>query len=126
MREQLIASEKTMGKQFDPVTGWLVCVGGIEIGRDYRIHSGMNAIGRSVDMDIQIVDDTKISQSNHCKIVYDPALNNFYILPFSGSLVYLNDKEITKPERLEKDDHIRIGKSNFVFIPYCEGNRKWG
>ncbi|MEY4718907.1 MAG: hypothetical protein RL563_1525, partial [Pseudomonadota bacterium] len=39
---------KTMG--FDPVVGWLVCVQGPERGRDYRIRSERNGIGRGADM----------------------------------------------------------------------------
>lgn len=126
MRDEDLISEKTLCRRFDPVTGWLVCVSGMEMGRDYRIHSGMNDIGRSIDMDIQIVDDERISMLDHCRIVYDPKSNCFYILPLNGNPVYLNEKHISSSERLEENDHIRIGLSDFVFIPYCEGQRKWG
>ena len=36
---------------FDPVVEWLVCIDGPEKGRDYRIRSGNNYIGRSQDIE---------------------------------------------------------------------------
>lgn len=47
-RGQTIALvQKEMG--IDPVVGWLVCISGAEKGRDYRIHSDNNFIGRGGD-----------------------------------------------------------------------------
>lgn len=51
---------KKMG--IDPVVGWLVCVEGPEKGRDYRIRSERNGIGRGSDMAISIQGDEAISE----------------------------------------------------------------
>ena len=44
-----------------PVVTWLVCIDGPSKGRDYRIHSQNNFIGRSRSMDICIEGDNTIS-----------------------------------------------------------------
>lgn len=55
----------------DPVTGWLVCIEGAQYGKDYKIHSGKNFIGRADNMHIQILGDNAISRVNHAAIIYD-------------------------------------------------------
>ena len=42
-------------QEMNPVCGWLVCISGPRQGKDYRIKSGKNFIGRADDMDIQIL-----------------------------------------------------------------------
>jgi hypothetical protein len=125
MHEQHFISEKTLSRRFDPVTGWIICINGKERGRDYRIYSGANSVGRSIKMSIQIPDDDSLSNVDHCKIIYDTKSNSFYLTPSSGNLIYLNEESITQTVQLKKDDHIKIGKSDFMFMPYCEGSRKW-
>src|ERR1041385_3579869 len=44
----------------DPVVGWLVCTAGPDRGRDYRIRSERNFIGRGEEMDIAIRGDDTI------------------------------------------------------------------
>ena len=45
----------------DPVCGWLVCISGADIGRDYRIKTERNFVGRSANMDIMINGDAYVS-----------------------------------------------------------------
>src|SRR5215813_9514862 len=52
----------------EPVVGWLVCVEGPDRGRDYRIRSQRNFIGRDTRMDISIAGDSQISRENHAVI----------------------------------------------------------
>ncbi len=49
----------------DAVVGWLVCVHGRNRGRDYRIRSENNTVGRSENMDICISGDDLISRERH-------------------------------------------------------------
>lgn len=56
----------------DPVVGWLVCIKGPSRGRDYRIRSGRNGIGRSDAMDVPIAGDDTVSRENHAFLVYEP------------------------------------------------------
>jgi len=109
----------------DPVVGWLVCTKGSELGRDYRIHSGRNFLGRSSRMDIYIVDDSFVSRENHCSIVFDPMHNEFMIVPGEGSNTYMNGRVLKGPESIKDDDVIGVGDSEFVFIAFCKGERAW-
>ena len=77
----------------DPVVGWLVAVSGSERGRDYRIHSDNNYIGRSEKMAICIRGDDTISRVNHAVIAYDTRERLFYFAPGEGrSINRINGK----------------------------------
>lgn len=107
------------------VTGWLVCISGPEKGRDFRIHYGFNRIGRSYNMDICVEDDLQITRDNHCSIVYDRESNAFSVLPSTGAVTYLNNAVLMQAETLKNRDRIRIGKSTFEFIAFCDGENQW-
>jgi hypothetical protein len=109
----------------DPVVGWLVCVEGIEKGRDYRLHSEKNWIGRSANMDIT-VKDPSVSRENHAAIIYDPRKVAFKIRPGEvRGIVYLNGEEVAGSLDLAPYDRIELGESKFIFIPFVGGNFNW-
>ena len=79
----------------DPVTGWLVCIEGTQYGKDYKIHSGKNFIGRADNMHIQILGDNAISRVNHAAIIYDAKNRSTYLLPGDSSgLAYHNGEAV--------------------------------
>ncbi|MCR4890815.1 MAG: FHA domain-containing protein [Lachnospiraceae bacterium] len=113
-------------KGIDPVVGWLVCVDGKEKGRDYRIHSDNNFIGRSDRMDICIRGDETISRTNHAIISFDIQENAFFFSPGDGrAIVRVNDKAIFQTVEIKSHDRVTIGKSVFEFIPFCDGKFVW-
>ncbi len=110
----------------EPVTGWLVCVEGAEKGRDYRITAKINGIGRSETMDICIKGDPWISRENQARISYDGEHNNFYLIPTeSPNPVYINDELLYVPTRLNKGDILKLGRSKFIFSPFCDDVFNW-
>ena len=110
----------------DPVVGWLVCIDGPDRGRDYKIRSEKNAIGRSTSMDICISGDETIARNDHAFVVYDPKRNVFRIQAgLSRGLVYLNEKEVINSETLKSHDTIEIGESTFKFVPFCGEEFQW-
>ncbi len=110
----------------DPVVGWLVAVKGAEKGKDYRITSERNFMGRSEKMDICIGGDETISRENHAIISYNPKNNSFRIFPGdSKGLVYLNDEEVITPENLQPYDVIELGQTQLVFVPFCSDRFRW-
>ena len=131
--EKLLAmagGDKTLGfyqrrMQLDPVVGWIVCMEGPELGRDYRIHAGRNFVGRSYRMDIAIMDDKAVSRENHCSLIYDPKHGDYIIVPGEGTNTYINGESLTEPATLADGDLIGIGDSKFVFIAFCKGERTW-
>lgn len=115
---------KEMG--IDPVVGWLVCIEGANKGKDYRIHSERNFIGRSETMDIVIDGDDTISRENHAIISYSPKKRLFRIYPGdSRGLVYLNDEEVITADELKMYDIIEIGKTKLMFVPFCGEGFEW-
>lgn len=114
-----------ISEEICPVTGWLICTEGGEKGKDYRLHSGKNFIGASPKMDVVILKDKQIAREKHASIVYDPKGNGFYIAAENANLVRLNHDIITKAEKLQENDRIRIGETELVFVPYCKEERRW-
>lgn len=110
----------------DPVVGWLVCKSGAEKGRDYKIHSENNYIGRGEGMDICIHGDDTISRSNHAIISYDDRERIFYFTPGEGrSIVRLNGKALLMTSEIKAYDEIEIGTTVLVFIPLCGESFQW-
>ena len=105
--------------------GWLVCTEGKGKGRDYRLHTGYNRIGRGYHMDVSLPEDISVTRDNHCSVVYEPKANIFYLVPSKGNIVYHNGKFVMNTIVLETDDEIQIGNNTLVFVAFCRGERKW-
>lgn len=128
-------SEKDIGKTVamfqkncsrEPVAGWLVCIEGVEKGKDYRVTAKNNSIGRSETMDICIKGDKAVSRENHARIAYDGKHHNFFLIPAdSTNCSYINDEPIYVPTQLKKGDVIELGESKFVFVPFCDDTFNW-
>jgi hypothetical protein len=111
--------------RIDPVVGWVVCIHGPEKGKDYRIRSETNTIGRSDEMFIAIKDDM-ISRERHAFITFDPQTNRFYIRPGDArGLVHRNGNVVFQAEELHAYDEILMGQSKLVFVPLCGEHFKW-
>ena len=110
----------------DPVVGWLICVEGPERGRDYRIRSEKNSIGRSESMDIYISADDSLSRENHAFVVFNPKKLTFRIQAGeSRGLVYLNNDEVPTYAELTAYDMIEIGQTKLLFVPFWGEKFQW-
>ena len=111
---------------FDPVVGWLICVKGPNRGRDYRLHSGSNFIGRSKSMDVCIENDQTISNRNHASVSYDERSKTFYIAKGEvRNLIYLNGKPVRSDADLVSYDRIEIGNTELLFVALCSDRFNW-
>lgn len=120
----VVVSKKMLG--IDPVVGWLVCSDGVDKGRDYRLHSERNFIGRGASMDVSIQGDDTISRENHAVITFNPKNKKFKLSPGdSRGLVYLNQDDVDMPTELCPYDVIEIGQTKLVFIPFCGDTFNW-
>ncbi len=126
-----VDSDKTISFGFfdlvnvSPVVGWLICMTGTERGKDFRLHTEKNFVGRSTSMDVVLIDDKKIARDKHCSIQYDPKGNAFYVSPENGNLTYMNDKVLDSPVMIQDGDLIKIGETKLMFIPFCKEGRIW-
>ena len=110
----------------DPVTGWLVCIEGPSQGRDYKIRTEKNFVGRSDGMDVQILGDNSVSKKNHAVIVYDPKKRQTLLLPGDAhGLVYHNGSAIYAPVELMPYDTVELGKTKLLFVPLCGEHFEW-
>jgi hypothetical protein len=110
----------------DPVVGWLVCVEGADRGRDYRIRSEKNFVGRAESMDVAIRGDETVSRENHAIVSFNPKARQFKLHPGdSRGLVYLNGEEVDHPSPLKAGDHIELGQTKLLFVPLCDDTFTW-
>jgi hypothetical protein len=110
----------------DPVVGWLVCLEGPDHGRDYRIHSEKNFVGRSPTMDVCISGDEAISREKHATITFEPKKQVFWLVPGDSSgLVYLNGEVVYTPAQLKDRDVIELGKTKLVLVPFVNEGFRW-
>jgi Inner membrane component of T3SS, cytoplasmic domain len=110
----------------NPVVGWVVCIKGPNKGRDYRLHSDRNQVGRAPNMDICIESDDTISRENHCQLVFSPRTKSFVLVPGTGrNLIYLNGSDVHVASELEPYDKIDIGQGTFMFVPFCNEQIAW-
>lgn len=108
-----------------PVVGWLVCISGLEKGKDYRLVNERNFIGRSDEMQIQL-NDINISRKNHASITYNPKQRIFVLSPGeSSSIIYLQGKALYETKQIFNQDIIEIGQNKFIFISLCGDNFDW-
>lgn len=116
--------QKQLG--IDPVVGWLVCIDGPQRGRDYRIHSERNLIGRSPDMDICITGDETISRRAHAIVSFEPKRATFRLSAGDGrGLVYLNDEVVESSAKLIAYDIVELGQTKLMFVPFCGEQFMW-
>ncbi len=123
---QRYVGDREMPKGFDPVVGWLVCTGGPNRGKDYRIGLGKNFIGRSPSMTISIAGDDAISRDSHAVVTFDPKTLGFWLQPGESSgLVYLNGQLLHAATPLSAEDRIEIGKTTLTLVPFCGEKFHW-
>lgn len=114
------------GKEFAPVVGWMVCTKGKNRGSAFNIKVGQNFIGRDKGMDIRLADEPSVSRQKHTIIVFDPASNKFFaLMGESHSLSYLNNALITSATELKKNDRLKVGEVELMFIPCCDESFSW-
>lgn len=123
--------EKTIGlypKKFgsEPVVGWLVCTEGSNFGKDYKLKSGRNFIGRSNGMDIQILSDLTVSKDKHAVVIYEPKTLKYLVQPGeSHELCYLNDSVVLSPVEIKQNDVVTVGETKLMFFSCCSEIFNW-
>lgn len=119
-------SGQIISKKEQKTTGWLVCISGPEMGKDYRLHNDNNFIGRSTKNDVAITSDNTVSGEKHCVITYDRVDRIFYIgLSAGASIIRLNNRPVLMTQELKYGDRIQIGQGTFLFVPLCGENFEW-
>lgn len=107
-----------LGVAQEPVVGWLVCIAGPERGRDWRLVSGRNTLGRGEGMAVRLAADMSVSRERHAVISFEPRRRAFSLAPGEGqALVYCNGEEVAVPRALAANDRIELGTSVLVFVP---------
>lgn len=110
----------------EPAVGWLVCVKGKNIGKDFKIIAGKNSIGRSNTNVIIFENEETVSREKHAWIIYEPRKREFFVKPGESSgLTYLNDENIFDAKKLHSGDTLEFGDAKFVFVPLCGENFSW-
>jgi len=96
------------------LVGWLVTYSIDPLGIDYKIYEGRNVIGRNIDCNITVDDETMSGE--HAIILYR---NKEYMIEDSmssaGTVVNLKDIGVRKVVKLQDGDIIQMGETMFCF-----------
>ncbi len=109
------------------VVGWLVAIEGPYRGKSFEIHHGNTYIGRETG-DIVLTRDAAVSASKHANTIYEERKNRYYLVAGqSTNLVYVDDELLPSSSHVELKPYssIEIGKSKFLFVPFCTDQFKW-
>lgn len=110
----------------DPVVGWLVCVQGNMYGKDFRLKSGRNFVGRGDDMDVCLKGESTVSRDRHAILIYEPKQNVFLAQPGeTKELIYLNEQVVLMPTVMKKNDVLQVGDISLMLIPCCDDVYQW-
>lgn len=115
------------GGGIDPVVGFLICHEGANQGRDYRIRSGYNTIGRDTSSQICIAGDDTIARIEHARIFYNLKDTSFHLIAGNGrSGAYVNEEVVLQSAVLKAYDVLEIGATKLTFLPFCGERFRWG
>lgn len=121
-----VGAYDTLGAAVEPVVGWLACVDGPDKGRDWRLVSGRNTLGRGEGMAVRLAGDAAVSRERHAVLSFDPRSARFMLAPGDGqALVYCNGQEVLVPVPLQPHDRIELGTSTLVFVPLVGSAFAW-
>ncbi len=110
----------------EPVVGWLVGLNGEVYGEGFPLYSGMNFIGRELDMDICIRGDRSVSRNKHAVVVFDPKSRKFMVKPGeSKSLFYLNGEVVLETMVIENGCILTVGETKMRFVALCGDDFSW-
>ena len=117
---------KEVNESNEPVVGWLVCINGADRGEDYRIRAKNNRIGSDVNSDICLAKNESVKGSDFATIAYYTKKNVYYFIPGddSGSIM-INEEIVEIPLVLNNGDIIKMGGSEYKFIPLCNEDFQW-
>lgn len=97
--------------------GMLICIKGQMIGEGFCLKEGENAIGRSSNMDIALVNEMTISRNHHASIVYDQESKSYTLYAKANkSQVQCNGVEVEDSQIIKDRDVIEIGACELVLI----------
>ena len=125
LQPQFEAQKNPAQMQAGFVVGWLVCINGVQKGRDYRLCRGFNRLGGSDKMDIAVKGDSKLGAFVSCAIVYDDKSNEFFAVKQEDEHVFLNEESLKGAVKLTSGDRIKAGDSEFEFVAFCREGRLW-
>lgn len=110
----------------EPVVGWLIGLSGFYFGESFNLKAGHNFIGRSLSMDVALVEEKSVSREYHANIIFDPKSRRFFIQAGRGNgLTYLNDELLLSPAELHIYNKIQLGDHSYIFMPFCGKNFSW-
>lgn len=127
----LVKDKKGNENRILPVVGWLICVKGPDLGKDFRLLAGYNNISRSVDREV-VLSDGKISKGTVGWVLYTQECRDFDIgaekkETGTTTVMFVNGKKLLPGDHytLKHYDRIRLGDTELLFIPFCGADFDW-
>ena len=103
-------------ENFQPVTGWLVCMDEPFRGRDFRLHEGAHILGSGPQADISLCWDPD-AQEQEALLCLDEETGLFTFGPKRGGSAAVNGKPVEHPVVLRPGDCLTVGATRLRFVP---------
>lgn len=103
-------------ENFQPVTGWLVCMDEPFRGRDFRLHEGAHILGSGPQADISLCWDPD-AREQEALLCLDEETGLFTFGPKRGGSAAVNGKPVEHPVVLRPGDCLTVGATRLRFVP---------
>ena len=111
---------------WNPVLGWLVCIQGKKIGKDFKLTQTVNYIGRAASNDICLDFDEEISRDSTVTITYDKQHRVFRLnVEQSQNSVFVNGIPVLAELYLRDKDVISMGNTRLKLVCFCDVSFSW-
>ena len=110
----------------NPVLGWMVCVKGRKVGKDFRLIQETNYIGRATSNDVCLDFDEVLSRDTIITITYVKQSRVFRLnAEQSRNSVTVNGSPVLTELYLRDRDVISIGSTQLMLVCFCDASFAW-
>lgn len=124
--KQMDQREKKKPTGWNPVLGWLVCVQGEKLGKDFRLTQAVNYVGCAASNDVCLGFDKEIAENTILTIDYEKQRRVFRLnVEQSQNPVFVNDILVYSQLDLRDKDIISLGTTRLKLICFCDASFAW-
>ena len=110
------------GEESPRLAGWLVCTEGSLSGRDFRVSSGKNTLGRHPGATV-LLSDTSVSGSH--AVLWLDAGRATLVDNNSSNGILVNGERVYGPTVLALHDRVRLGLLTLLWVPFDPPAGTW-
>lgn len=109
----------------EPVVGWIVILSGMDKGRSFSLHMGVNVIGSASDADVLIKRDMNI-RDKHAIVAYDPYAREFILSKAEEKVaLFYNGQDIVGSCAIQDRQAFVAADTEMMLVTFCDKDFDW-